>query len=385
MVYDYVRNEHGSGKEWDVSHQNCNVSPLYADATDTTTRFYFSLERDATKSAETQVSIEDDEGSYVIAIPENIYDKPEDSMEEGTPTDEEHALDAGQLYFTLEECSEEEENNETIRINVVPEANADYTDGIYDVAEEMCENGTRDEVVIENEEQDKMNDDRPYVISIPNGANEYEEGEEEFNVINEPDDMNGEPSEQMRIETTGDGDDGCVEIKVDKNNECSENSGVEMDFDNSESIYENVTACLQPESQAHAHVNNAKISEVVTATTGDKNMITTKTFSYENSQENMGYLDDEVLTHSETEGTLQNNGNGKPHFVPNKSLASECFSDENESEYKECHDDDDIYEDWEDNIVGRTEELGLNQVSGCGDFYQNVRDMRLSLVMQKSG
>lgn len=380
---------------------------MYADANDTNTRFYFTLERNPTGKAEIT---DKDEHSYIIVIPENIYDKPEDD----TTADDNLHVDTNeggnQFYHTLEECENEEENCENTE----------------------CQNGN-DEVSVRIEERDKMNDEDTYVIPIPNevdgkenetSGKDTESNRDEIQTENEDmeqecvdsfanyeNDPNNDEDSQIGI-AEGNGYLGRLGAEGDNvgtkkrvNSESKEDElGQHVDIYESDQIYENVNACL---SESHddlsADSSSVNIPEENTTTV--------------DSQDNLGYLDDETLTQNKTNPRQSETDDENTFVIQIETTASDSndCSSENTARNDQCYFDDDIYEDWEDNIIGRrttvsgesAEELNksgnneLNrfgdeeyqnefditneqdQSSRCESFYQNLNVYKPPLVMQR--
>ena len=366
------------------------ASPVYADANDTDTRFYFTLERSSTGIKNT------DEGDYVIPIPDNIYDKPE----EDESLNMQDVKNGSQFYFTLEECSEENDKELSSKNTAPQEESKDSNDDIYDTAEETYGNGTQD-VSIEIQEQDEVNDDDTYVINIPNNANggssESKEDSmkttesKEMHVIEIPNDNNDLSSPEKgdeysrRIGIKEDNNDGYLEKSgADNDNATTEtrvNSRSEDEFNqlDSDEIYQNVSESLHTKIHGNEANKNAKTSE--------QNAV--------HSQENMGYLDDEIVAQNKTEQNGMDNVNCHKSYAETLvSDSNECLSDNDTKNDDECYLDDDIYENWEENIIGRLSgasredlnELGdevdpnkdfdiiKDQLSGC--FYENLRHFR---------
>ena len=362
-VYDYAKNERGMGRNYGfgsksngTDQEHADVSPMYADANDTNTRFYFTLERHPAETTDVK------EGDYVIVIPESIYDKPE--VDRTMKTQDTNENGESQLYFTLEECSEQNNSDkEQSCQKIVPQENKDSTDDIYDTADEMRENGIQNGVSIEIKEQEEMSDDDIYVI--PNDVNdkgdtvqkENEDNNEQVCVVNIPNDRDDsqkvssknedhECSKQMGIDNDAEYS-GQLEVEdenVDVDTQKRKNSSAEEDkFEQDcQKIYQNVNACLYPN-------NKGDVPHKV--------------------------LPAERSTHVKI-------GNNSEKATANSQINV----------------DDDIYEDWEDNIICR-----VNTVSGeSGDdlndsgnepgddiyqhdqesFYENLRHLRPSLVMQ---
>ena len=428
-VYDYATTERGIGKgPWSNGtgqDKHSDVSPMYADANDTDTSFYFTLER-----SPVEVTGDADEGTYVIAIPDNVYDKPEDDTTIELNNGGTNIQGGGQFYHTLEECSGQNESDEELSCqNIVPK-----------------ETEKQDGVSIEIEEHE-MSDDDTYVINIPNDENgmkyklsgaeskgettesENEDTEQTYvvNIPNEKIDapkvspkINGDkPLRQIGIEKDIDDgysgqlgveEDNCDRQKRINSSSAEDEFGPKVDRYDSEEIYENVNACLYPNNEGHvAHkmlpeefsipVKNEKSSEKNTAAA--------------NSQENLGYIDDEILAQNKTKGNARQNSidNDNTCAIQVETLASACLSGNNTRNDNQCYFDDDIYEDWEDNIIGRAkivsgesgDELNASadEQNESGDeiyqnfdiineqdqdssesFYQNLKDFRPSLVMQ---
>jgi hypothetical protein len=358
--------KYGLGSQTNIANED-NMSPMYADATDTS--FYFTLERSSPEITNTN------EGDYVVVIPDNIYDKPEE--------DETHAKDVksgSQFYFTLEECSEDEnESNE--ELSDEKKENKDET------GDETCENGVQN-VSIEIEKQDEINNDDTYVINIPNDVNgggskeETTAEDEEIYVIEIPKDENDLPSPEIKVDgysgQPGEQEDNAAtQTRV---NSRSKEDEFRYDYDE---IYENVNECLHvdnDETEAHKDAENF---EQKTA----------------NSEENMGYLDDEILTQNKSEENATDNDNPRAETLLSDS--TDCCNDNSTRNEDECYDDDDIYEDWEDNIIGRIPGESGEDLNECGDdmdpkndfdiikdqpsdcFYENLRHFRSSLVVQE--
>ena len=126
----------------------------------------------------------------------------------------------------------------------------------------------------------------------------------------------------------------------------------------------------------------------------------------------MGYLDDETLTQNKTNfNQRQSETDDKNTYViqieTTASDSNDC-SNENITRNDQRYFDDDIYEDWEDNIIGRgttisgesgeeneTSKFGdeqypndfdianeQDQSSRCESFYQNLNVYKPPLVMQ---
>ena len=156
--------------------------------------------------------------------------------------------------------------------------------------------------------------------------------------------------------------------------------GQHVDIYESEKIYENVNVCL---SEFHKDLTADSSSVNIS----DKNITTV------DSQDNLGYLDDETLTQNRT------------NFSQRQSETDDKNITRNDQRYF----DDDIYEDWEDNIIargttvpgesGEEDELTRlgneeyqnefdivneqNQSSRCESFYQNLNVYKPPLVMQR--
>ena len=363
------------------------ASPVYADANDTDTRFYFTLERSSTRIKNT------DEGDYVIPIPDNIYDKPE----EDESLNMQDAKNGSQFYFTLEECSEENDKELSVKNTAPQEENKDSNDDIYDTAEETYENEIQD-VSIEIQEQDEINDDDTCVINIPDNANGGSSESKDsmktaeikgMHVIEIPNDSNDLSSPEKgdeysrRIGIKEDNNDGYVEKSgADNDNATTEtrvNSRSEDEFNqlDLDELYQNVSESLHTKIHGNEANKNAKTSE--------QNAV--------HSQENMGYIDDEIVAQNKTKQNGVNNENSHEiHVETLVSDSSECLSDNDTKNDDECYLDDDIYENWEDNI-GRLsdesredlnesgDEIDPNKVSGCERFYENLTHFR-PLVMQ---
>ena len=383
---------------------------MYADANETNTRFYFTLERNPT--GKTDITDKDDD-SYVIVIPdENIYDKPEDD----TTTDENLRVDTNeggsQFYHTLEECCEQtgEENREG----------------------KECQNGKQNEVSIEIEEQDKMNDEDTHVITIPNevDGNENETSGEDTESKRDEIQTENEGMEQACIDNISNyetdsskmnDDENSKQIGMDEGNRYLGQLGAEEDnvgtrkrinseskedklgqhgdIYESEKIYENVNACL---SKSH----NDLAADSSSGNISEKNTTTV------HSQDNLGYLDDETLTQNKTNfNQRQSETDDENTYViqieTTASDSNDC-SHENTTRNDQLYFDDDIYEDWEDNIIGRgttisgesgeeneTSKFGdeeypndfdianeQDQSSRCESFYQNLNVYKPPLVMQ---
>jgi hypothetical protein len=402
------RNYGFGSKSNGTDEEHADVSPMYADANDTNTRFYFTLERHPAGTTDVK------DGDYVIVIPESIYDKPE--VDRTMKTQDTNENGESQLYFTLEECSEQNNSDkEQSCQKIVPQENKDSTDDIYDTADEMRENGIQNGVSIEIKEQEEMSDDDIYVI--PNDVNdkgntiqkENEDNNEQVHVVNIPNDRDDsqkvssknedhECSKQMGIDNDAEYS-GQLEVEdenVDVDTQKRKNSSTEEDkFEQDcEKIYQNVNACLYPDNKGDVprkvlpaerstHVKIGNNSEEATA----------------NSQMNLGYLDEEILTQNKIKENTVNNEN--PHVIQKETMANdsnECLNENTTKNDNQCYVDDDIYEDWEDNIICR-----VNTVSGeSGDdlndsgnepgddiyqhdqesFYENLRHLRPSLVMQ---
>ena len=384
---------------------------MYADANDTNTRFYFTLERNPTGKAD--ITDKDDD-SYVIVIPdENIYDKPEDD----TTTDDNLRVDTNegrsQFYHTLEECCEQtgEENREG----------------------KECQNGKQDKVSIEIEEQNEINDEDTYVITIPNEVDgkenetsgedteskrdeiqtENEDMEQAYidNISNDENDsskMNDDEDSQQIGMDEGNGYLGQLEAEEDNvgtrkriNSESNEDElGQHVDSNESERIYENVNACL---SESH----NDLLADSSSVNISEKNTTTV------DSQRNLGYLDDETLTQNKTNFSQRQSetDDENTYVIQIETPASDSndCSSENTTRNDQRYADDDIYEDWEDNIIGRGttvsgesgEEDELNKFGDeeyqnkfdianeqdqglrCESFYQNLNVYKPPLVMQR--
>ena len=396
-VYDYAKTERGMGMKYGLGLQSNGTneekfpvtSPVYADANDTNTRFYFTLER----SSSTGIT-NNDEGDYVIPIPDNIYDKPE----EDETLNMQDAKNGSQFYFTLEECSEENDKELSVKNIVAQEENEDANDDIYDTAEETYENGTQD-VSIDIQEQDEINNDETYVINIPNNVNDRSRESkedsikateiEEMHVIEIPNDSNDlslpekgdEYSGRIRTEDNNDGyliQSGAEEDNATTKKTVNPRPKDEFSQLDSTEIYQNVSECFYTEINGNEANKNAKTSEQNTV----------------HSQENMGYIDDEISTQNKTEQNGMNNENcHEIHVETFTSDSKKCLSDNDTRNDDECYLDDDIYENWEENIIGRLsgeskEDLNelvdfdiiKDQPSGC--FYENLRHSRPSLVLQ---
>ena len=377
---------------------------MYADANDTNARFYFTLERNPTGKAD--ITNKDDD-SYVIVIPdENIYDKPEDD----TTTDDNPCVDTNegrsQFYHTLEECCEQ-----------TGEENCEDT---------QCQNGKQDEVSIEIEEQDKMNDEGTYVITIPNevdGKKNETSGEETesrrdeiqtenedveqacidniSNYENDSSKMNDDENSKQIEMDEGNGYLGQLEAKEDNvgtrkriNSESKEDElGQHVDIHESEKIYENVNACL-------SESNNDLPADSSSVNISEKNTLTV------DSQDNLGYLDDETLTQNKTNFSPRQS---ETDHENDSASDSNDISSKNTTRNDQGYFDDDIYEDWEDNIIGRgttvsdqsEEQDEFNRIgdeeyqnkfeivnekdqsSRCESFYQNLNVYKPPLVMQR--
>ena len=377
---------------------------MYADANDTNTRFYFTLERNPT--GKTEITDKDDD-SYVIVIPdENIYDKPEDD----TTTDDNPRVDTNeggsQFYHTLEECCEQ-----------TGEENCEDT---------QCQNGKQNEVSIEIEEQDKMNDEDTYVITTPNevdGKENETSGEDNksrrdeiqtenedmeqacidniSNYENDSSKMNDDENSKQIGMDEGNGYLGQLAAEEDNvgtrkriNSESNEDElGQHVDSNESEKIYENVNACL---SESH----NDLPADSSSVNIPEKNITTV------DSQDNLGYLDDETLTQNKTNFNQRQSETDDENTYVIQIGTTESdfnnFSSENTARNDHGYFDDDIYEDWQDNIIGRgTTESGekdlgngeyqdefdivnkQDQNSRCESFYQNLNVYKPPLVMQR--
>ena len=131
------------------------------------------------------------------------------------------------------------------------------------------------------------------------------------------------------------------------------------------------------------------------------------------SQDNLGYLDDETLTQNKTNFSQKQSetDDENTYVIQIKTTASDSndCSSENTTRNDQRYFDDDIYEDWEDNIIGRGttisgesgEENEINkfgdeeyqnklditneqdQGSRCESFYQNLNVYKPPLVMQR--
>jgi hypothetical protein len=132
-----------------------------------------------------------------------------------------------------------------------------------------------------------------------------------------------------------------------------------------------------------------------------------------NSQGNLGYIDDEILAQNKTKENARQNSIDSDNTcaIQVETLANARLSENTTRNDNQCYFDDDIYEDWEDNIIGRAkivsgesgDELNASadEQNESGDeiyqnfdiineqdqdssesFYQNLKDFRPSLVMQ---
>ena len=375
------------------------------------------MERNPTGKTDTT---DKDDDSYVIVIPdENIYDKPEDD----TTTDDNLRVDTNeggsQFYHTLEECRKQ-----------TGEENCEDT---------QCQNGKQDEVSIEIEEQDKMNDEGTYVITIPNEADgkenetsgedteskrdeiptENEDMEQACidnisNYENDSSKMNDDENSKQIGMDEGNGylgqlgaEEDNVDTRKRTNSESNEDElGQHGDIYEPDKIYENVNACF---SESH----NDLLADSSSVNISEKNISTV------DSQDNLGYLDDETLTQNMTNFSPRQSetDDENTYVIQIETLASDSndFSSKNTTRNNQRYVDDDIYEDWEDNIIGRgttvsgesrgdLNEFGedeLNrfgdeeyqkkcnianeqdQSSRCESFYQNLNVYKPPLVMQR--
>ena len=374
---------------------------MYSDANDTNTRFYFTLERNPTAKAE--ITDKDDE-SYVIVIPDNICDKPEDD----TSADESLRFDTNeggsQFYHTLEECCEQTE-----------EQNWQNTE---------CRNEKQGDISIGIEERDEMDNEDTYVIAIPDEENrgKYEISEEDAKKVRREAQTENEDFEQEYVDNIsnqenswsrmndvhlgqigieeGHGYLGQLETDEDNsgaqqriNSESTRDELGDVKYE-SEEIYENFSVCFS-ESQDNLSANSSRVK------------IPGENTTTVDSQDNLGYLDDETLGQNKTNYNDENNY--VIQIEPTGSDSNECSS-KNTKENEQRYFDDDIYEDWEDNIItrGRTisresgedlnehadEELAKiggedyhvvkeqDQSSRCESFYQNLNVYKPPLVMQ---
>ena len=376
---------------------------MYTDANDTNTRFYFTLERNPTAKAE--ITDKDDD-SYVIVIPDNICDKPEGD----TSADESLRVDTNeggsQFYHTLEECHEQTE-----------EQNWENTE---------CRNEKQGDISIRIEERDEMYNEDTYVIAIPDEENreKYEISEEDAKKVRHEVQTENEDIQQGNVDNIanqendsprmnddvhlgqigieGHGYLGQLETDEDIsgtqqliiNSESTNDELGDVKYE-SEGIYENVSVCLS-ESQDNLSGNSSRVK------------IPGENTTTVDSQDNLGYLDDETLGQNKTNYNDENNY--VIQIEPTRSDSNECSS-KNTTENEQRYFDDDIYEDWEDNIItrGRTisresgedlneyadEELSKiggeeyhivkeqDQSSRCESFYQNLNVYKPPLVMQR--
>ena len=364
---------------------------MYADANDTNTRFYFTLERNPT--AKPEITDKDDD-SYVIVIPDNICDKSEGD----TSADESLRVDTNeggsQFYHTLEECCEQTE-----------EQNWENTE---------CRNEKQGDISIRTEERDEMYNEDTYVIAIPDEENREKYEISEVQTENEDiqqgkvdniakQENNSSKMNDVDLGRIGIGHGYLGQLETDEdisgtqqliNSESRNDELGDVKYE-SEEIYENVSVCLS-ESQDNLSGNSSRVK------------IPGENTTTVDSQDNLGYLDDETLGQNKTNYNDENN-----YVIQIESTGSdsnECSS-ENTTGNEQRYFDDDIYEDWEDNIItrGRTisresgedlneyvdEELSKiggeeyhivkeqDQSSRCESFYQNLNVYKPPLVMQR--
>ena len=181
--------------------------------------------------------------------------------------------------------------------------------------------------------------------------------------------------------------------------------GQHGDIYESEKIYENVNACLsESHSDLLADSSSVNISEKNTSTV--------------DSQDNPGYLDDERLAQNKTNFSQRQSETDDENTcviqIETLAIDSNDCSSENTTRNNQRYFDDDIYEDWEDNIIARgttvsgesgdLNEFGEDELSRFGDkeyqnkfdivneqdqgsccesFYQNLNVYKLPLVMQR--
>ena len=176
--------------------------------------------------------------------------------------------------------------------------------------------------------------------------------------------------------------------------------GQHVDIYESGKIYENVNVCS---SEFHKDL----LADSSSVNISDKNITTV------DSQDNLGYLDDETLTQNKTNfSQRQSETDDKNTYVIQIETTASDFNDcssENTTRNDQRYFDDDIYEDWEDNIIargttvsgesGKEDELTRfgneehqnefdivneqDQSSRCESFYQNLNVYKPPLVMQR--
>lgn len=289
-----------------------------------------------------ETTIDVDDGKYVVVIPENVYDTPENENEVVSKNENE-----GQVYHTLEECSEENEaaiGNE----NFTPVTHNIKDRDEKDRVQNIVSTGT-----------DYTSDEDTYVINIPSdGISEtdiYSNGCSKITTESEV----GVEKITIDIRNDSTDTDGYLGQAV-THKDIEENSGKsvkdEDTVDTNEDIYQNVNECLNPKN------NEGRISQKPLtkdyAVQVEKRQITTihntKTEDVPNEQdyshENTGYIDDEILPHN---GREESSVDDDSPYV----IQVEALNESNGSRDSPRYFDDDIYEDWEDNIIGRTKSL----------------------------
>ena len=407
------------GRTWphckSTGEEQPDKSPVYADANDTNTQFYFTLERHPVGNGadETGNTIEDEE-AYVIPIPDNIYDKTDDDMSTGQT----NAEGLSQFYFTLEQCAEEGENEDDFGCENSPSEGST----------ESVEVRERQGGVSIDIEDDQVSDEDAYVISMPIEENEKTVSEANGGEINTTDIGNDMAEKSFAVNIPEDANDSVPEVKdreytrrtkiedrkehgkrmqedskgrEDKVNSKLEAEKFEQDIegDGSEEIYQNVKNLYSSGKENESH-------KILLEECPENVRNTTENFDH--GQVNLGLLDDEVSTQSDSELNKRQNKTDKSSYViqiETKASDSSNYTSENIAGDDERYSDDEIYENWEDNIIGRgksavdesevhldesgddiyenntSDIVGEGQSYGRENFYQNVRDFRPSLVM----
>ncbi|CAB3997238.1 Hypothetical predicted protein, partial [Paramuricea clavata] len=422
-VYDYATTERGMGKgPWlnDTDQdKHSDVSPVYADANDTDTSFYFTLERNPA-----EVTADADEGTYVIAIPDNVYDKPEDDTTMELNNGGTNIQGGGQFYHTLEECDEElscqntvpkeTEKQDGVSIEIEEHELSDNDTYVVNIPND--ENGMKyklSEAESKGETTESENEDteQTYVVNIPNENIDAPKvspkinGDKSLRQIGIEKDINDGYSGQLGVE-----EDNCDRQKRINSSSAEDEFGPKVDGYYSEEIYENVNTCLYPNNEGHvAHkMLPEEFSIAVKNETNSENNTAAA-----NSQGNLGYIDDDLLAQNKIDENARQNSidNDNTHVVQVETLASARLSENTTRNDNQCYFDDDIYEDWEDNIIGRVKTVSgesgdelnasADEQNESGDeiyqnfdiineqdqdsgesFYQNLKDFRPSLVMQ---
>ena len=389
---------------------------MYADANDTNTQFYFTLERHPVGNGadETENTIEDEE-AYVIPIPDNIYDITDDDVSTGQT----NAEGLSQFYFTLEQCVEESENEDDFGCENSPS----------EKSTESVEVRERQGGVSIDIEDDQVSDEDAYVISLPieenektiSGANGGETNTAAIGIdmagksfaINIPEDAQDslakvkdreyttrtrieedrkEHGKRMQEDSKGGEDKVNSELEAEKFEQ-------EIEGDGSQEIYQNVKNLYSSGKENEPH-------KILLEECPENVRNTTENFDH--GQVNLGLLDDEVPTQSDSELNKRQNKTDKSRYViqiETKASDSSNYMSENIAGDDARYCDDEIYENWEDNIIRRGKravgesEIDLNesgddiyenntgdivgegQSYGRENFYQNVRDFRPSLVM----